>query len=126
MNNIAKTALLAFLLGLSGLASAGHHEGVMHEGAQVKHIGYSQMGDPATVLEVKTEVPRALSPGEVRVKVLASPINPSDLLQISGNYGVDPVLPHCGQSWVSISDVGLSATTPSLSSTRRQILERAR
>ena len=93
MNNIAKTALLAFLLGLSGLASAGHHEGVMHEGTQVKHIGYSQMGDPAAVLEVKTEAPRALSPGEVRVKVLASPINPSDLLQIAGNYGVDPVLP---------------------------------
>mgnify|MGYP000206130849 CR=1 FL=1 len=63
------------------------------EGNQVKHVGFSQMGDPATVLEVKTEASRALRPGEVRVKVLASPINPSDLLQIAGNYGVDPVLP---------------------------------
>ena len=27
------------------------------------------------------------------MKVLATPINPSDLLQIAGNYGVDPVLP---------------------------------
>ena len=93
MNNIAKTTVLAFLLGFSGLALAGHHEGATHGGAQVKHIGYSQMGDPAAVLEVKTEASRALSPGEVRVKVLASPINPSDLMQIAGKYGVDPVLP---------------------------------
>ena len=27
------------------------------------------------------------------MKVLATPINPSDLLQIAGNYGIDPVLP---------------------------------
>ena len=50
MNNIAKTTVLAFLLGFSGLALAGHHEGATHGGAQVKHIGYSQMGDPAAVL----------------------------------------------------------------------------
>lgn len=93
MNNTVKTTLLAFLLGFSAFASAGHHSGATHEGTQVKHIGFSQMGDPATVLEVKTEASAALRPGDVRVKVLASPINPSDLLQIAGNYGVDPVLP---------------------------------
>ena len=93
MNNTVKTTLLAFLLGFSAFASAGHHSGATHEGTQVKHVGFSQMGDPATVLEVKTEASAALRPGDVRVKVLASPINPSDLLQIAGNYGVDPVLP---------------------------------
>ena len=93
MNNTAKTTLLTFLLGFSAFASAGHHSGTTHEGTQVKHVGFSQMGDPATVLEVKKEASRALRPGDVRVKVLASPINPSDLLQIAGNYGVDPVLP---------------------------------
>ena len=72
MNNTVKTTLLAFLLGFSAFASAGHHSGATHEGTQVKHIGFSQMGDPATVLEVKTEASAALRPGDVRVKVLAS------------------------------------------------------
>jgi len=92
MKNIAKTTLLAFLLGTGALATAGHHSDAEHDGNQVKHVGYSELGDPATVLEVKTEASRALGQGEVRVTVLAAPINPSDL-QIAGNYGVDPVLP---------------------------------
>ena len=93
MKNIAKTTLLAFLLGTGALATADHHSDAEHDGNQVKHVGYSELGDPATVLEVKTEASRALRQGEVRVTVLAAPINPSDLLQIAGNYGVDPVLP---------------------------------
>ena len=93
MKNIANTTLLAFLLGTGALATADHHSDAEHDGNQVKHVGYSELGEPATVLEVKTEASRALGQGEVRVTVLASPINPSDLLQIAGNYGVDPVLP---------------------------------
>ena len=93
MKNIAKTTLLAFLLGTGSLATAEHHSNAEHDGNQVKHVGYSELGDPATVLEVKTEASRALGQGEVRVTVLAAPINPSDLLQIAGDYGVDPVLP---------------------------------
>ncbi|MDC6472184.1 zinc-dependent alcohol dehydrogenase family protein [Luminiphilus sp.] len=93
MKNIAKTTLLAFLLGTGALATAEHHSDAEHDGNQVKHVGYSELGEPATVLEVKTEASRALGQGEVRVTVLAAPINPSDLLQIAGNYGVDPVLP---------------------------------
>ena len=93
MKNIAKTTLLALLLGTGAFAAAGHHSGAEHGGDEVKHVGYSELGDPASVLEVKSETSRALGQGEVRVTVLAAPINPSDLLQISGNYGVDPVLP---------------------------------
>ena len=93
MKNIAQTTLLAFLLGTGALATAEHHSDAEHDGNQVKHVGYSELGDPATVLEVKTEASRALGQGEVRVTVLAAPINPSDLLQIAGDYGVDPVLP---------------------------------
>jgi mitochondrial enoyl-[acyl-carrier protein] reductase / trans-2-enoyl-CoA reductase len=93
MKNIAKTTLLAFLLSTGAFATADHHSGAEHYGDQVKHVGYSELGDPATVLEVKTEASRALGQGEVRVTVLAAPINPSDLLQIAGDYGVDPVLP---------------------------------
>ena len=93
MKNIAQTTLLAFLLGTGSLATAEHHSNAEHDGNQVKHVGYGELGDPATVLEVKTEASRALGQGEVRVTVLAAPIHPSDLLQIAGDYGVDPVLP---------------------------------
>ena len=93
MKNLAKTTLLALLFGTTAFALAGHHSDAEHHSIQIKHVGYSELGDPATVLEVMSEASRALGQGEVRVTVLASPINPSDLLQIAGNYGVDPVLP---------------------------------
>ena len=93
MKNIAKTTLLAFLLGASAVATADKPWYAERDGKQIKRGGYSGLGDPATVLEVKTEASRALGQGEVRVTVLAAPINPSDLLQIAGDYGVDPVLP---------------------------------
>jgi NADPH:quinone reductase-like Zn-dependent oxidoreductase len=92
MNKISNIKILALFLACGSFASAdldASPEGV----SQIKYIGYSQLGNPADVLKVKTEAARALSDGEVRVKVLAAPINPSDLYQISGNYGVDPILP---------------------------------
>jgi len=92
MNKISNIKILAIFLACGFFASAdldASPEGV----SQTKYISYSQLGNPADVLKVKTEAARALSDGEVRVKVLAAPINPSDLYQISGNYGVDPVLP---------------------------------
>ena len=61
---------------------------------RLKYIEFSQLGSPAEVLEVKEDHSRPLKSGEIRVRVLAVPINPSDLLQIEGNYGIDPVLPH--------------------------------
>ena len=60
----------------------------------LKYIEFSQLGNPADVLEVKEDDSRPLKSGEIRVRVLAVPINPSDLLQIEGNYGIDPVLPY--------------------------------
>lgn len=59
----------------------------------MKRVQYSRLGDPAEVLDV-VEAPSApLQPGEVRVQVLATPIHPSNLLQIAGLYGVRPPLP---------------------------------
>lgn len=59
----------------------------------VKQVVYSEFGDPAKVLQVQ-EVPReTLSDGQARADVLRSPINPSDLIQVAGNYGVRPPLP---------------------------------
>ena len=82
------TLFLAYsFIGLADLNASSEHN------LQTKYISYSKIGNPADVLEVKKETARVLNSGEVRVKVLAAPINPSDLYQISGNYGVDPVLP---------------------------------
>lgn len=56
-------------------------------------IQYSEHGNPADVLEnieVSTLEPGA---GEVRAKVLATPIHPANLLQIAGQYGSSPELP---------------------------------
>lgn len=53
----------------------------------MKVIEYNAIGNPVDVLEVKDVPSRAPGDGEVRVQVLATPIHPSNLLQISGQYG---------------------------------------
>jgi trans-2-enoyl-CoA reductase len=59
----------------------------------MKYIQYDEIGNPADVLKVKQALARPLNPGEARVKVLATPIHPSNLLQIAGQYGVAAQLP---------------------------------
>ena len=51
-------------------------------------------GDPEQVLQVR-DVPPPAAPkaGEVRVRMLASPINPSDRMTVRGTYGRRPPLP---------------------------------
>ncbi|MDG1495554.1 MAG: zinc-dependent alcohol dehydrogenase family protein [Porticoccaceae bacterium] len=90
MKNFSIIAILTLFLSSISLAVAGDGSG---EGSR-KYIEFSQIGNPAEVLQIKQESARALASGEVRVAVLAAPINPSDLLQIAGKYGVDPVLPY--------------------------------
>lgn len=50
-------------------------------------------GDPSEVLAVRELPSEPLRRGEVRVRMLASPINPSDLMTIRGIYGQRPALP---------------------------------
>lgn len=51
-------------------------------------------GSAAHVLELACiEYNSELKPNELRVKILASPINPADLNWISGTYGTKPLLP---------------------------------
>ncbi len=59
----------------------------------VKQIVYSEFGDPTQVLRLEEVAREDLQDGQARAEVLRSPINPSDLIQISGNYGVRPPLP---------------------------------
>lgn len=87
-----KNTLLILALAV-GLNIPSLHSAESGSEPALTYVEFSRMGNPADVLEVKTEMPRPLAEGEVRVRVLATPIHPSNLLQISGNYGVDPALP---------------------------------
>jgi len=59
----------------------------------VNAVVFDRTGPPAEVLELR-EVPAAEPRrGEVLVRMLASPVNPSDLMYVEGKYGLKPSLP---------------------------------
>lgn len=59
----------------------------------MKSIIFDQVGKPAEILK-PTNVPKPEpGPNEVRIKVIASPINPSDLMFVQNLYGIKPELP---------------------------------
>ena len=60
----------------------------------MKAIRFEQYGEPAQVLTVQQCPLPEPGKGEVRVRILASPVNPSDLLFVRGQYaGVQPHFP---------------------------------
>jgi trans-2-enoyl-CoA reductase len=58
-----------------------------------RQLLFHQTGKPSEVLQVSPFVPRDPDAGELRVRILAAPINPADLNTIEGTYGVKPPLP---------------------------------
>ncbi|KAL1435750.1 hypothetical protein MTO96_010535 [Rhipicephalus appendiculatus] len=57
-------------------------------------VQFKEFGDPCKVLErVEEAVPDTLGADEILVKILAAPINPSDINTIQGTYGIKPSLP---------------------------------
>jgi NADPH:quinone reductase len=60
----------------------------------VKRVVFDRVGSPAEVLRIQDDVP-APQPrvGEVLVRMLAAPVNPSDLMYVGGKYGLKPTLP---------------------------------
>ncbi|QJD77835.1 zinc-dependent alcohol dehydrogenase family protein [Spirosoma rhododendri] len=59
----------------------------------MKVIQFEQTGKPADILkpvDLPTPEPKA---GQARVRVVASPINPSDLMFVQNRYGIRPQLP---------------------------------
>ncbi|GMH33141.1 hypothetical protein BSKO_00975 [Bryopsis sp. KO-2023] len=55
---------------------------------------YPHHGQPADVLKFqKQDVADQIGPNEVRLRFLASPVNPSDINQIQGTYPLKPELP---------------------------------
>jgi len=59
----------------------------------MKAIVFDRCGDPAEVLQVRDVPVPEPGPRQVRVRMLASPVNPSDLLFVRGEYGRHPHLP---------------------------------
>jgi NADPH:quinone reductase-like Zn-dependent oxidoreductase len=59
----------------------------------MKAARISAFGAPLEVLQLADEEPGPLAPGEALLEVLATPINPSDIMTIMGLYGVLPKLP---------------------------------
>lgn len=56
-------------------------------------LRFHEFGKPAEVLRLEPLELPALADGEVRLKILAAPVNPADLNLIEGTYGVKPELP---------------------------------
>jgi NADPH:quinone reductase-like Zn-dependent oxidoreductase len=57
-------------------------------------VVFPRTGQPQDVLQLQDDVPvPPLQRGEVLIRMLAAPINPSDLMYISGRYGLQPTLP---------------------------------
>ena len=59
----------------------------------MKAIVFEQFGNPADVLQMRDVPEPQTGPGQVRVRMRAAPINPSDLLVVRGQYGRLPQLP---------------------------------
>lgn len=69
----------------------------------VKQVVYSEFGDPTKVLQVEDVARDVLEVGQARADVLRSPINPSDLIQISEIMACGR---HCQRSPVMKVSVG--------------------
>ncbi len=59
----------------------------------MRAVIFEEFGEPATVLKIRERPVPEPGPGEVRVRMIASPVNPSDLLVVRGEYGRLPKLP---------------------------------
>lgn len=63
----------------------------------MKRATYSERGPvPQNVIDAEDFAAPVLTEGEVLIEVLAAPINPSDVLTLTGQYGMLPPLPAVG------------------------------
>src|SRR5690349_25002949 len=65
----------------------------MGETVRMRAIVFDRFGEPADVLREEEVPDPEPGPGEVRVRMIASPVNPSDLLFVRGRYVIKPKLP---------------------------------
>lgn len=59
----------------------------------MKAAVFERFGDPSQMLQVRERPDPHPGPGQVRVRMILSPMNPSDMMVVEGRYGVLPTLP---------------------------------
>src|SRR5262249_1678693 len=82
----------------------------------MKALIFRDTGEPKSVLKL-AEIPTPpLAPGEALVRVLLSPINPSDLHMVRGRYGYQPELPasQALKAWGIVEAVGPGVQDPTV------------
>lgn len=59
----------------------------------IKRVVFHQYGKPADILNIEEITKPTPQPDDVLIKVIASPINPSDIMFVQNLYGIRPQLP---------------------------------
>ncbi len=59
----------------------------------MRAVVFDECGEPEQVIECREIAPPGVAAGELLVRMLASPINPSDVMFIRGVYGPQPQIP---------------------------------
>jgi len=79
-------------------------------------VVYNTFGVPAEVLHLADRPVPEPGPGEIRVRMVLSPIHNHDLWTIGGDYGVKPALPAIGgtEALGVVDKLGEGVTTPTL------------
>lgn len=79
-------------------------------------LRFHEFGDPQNVLRLETVTVEPPGPGDVLLRLLASPVNPSDLGSIGGSYGELPSLPAVagreGVGEIVETGTGVASLTP--------------
>ena len=80
----------------------------------MKAICFEQAGEPLQVLQLREVEKPEPGPGEVRLRLVGSPINPADEMFIKGQYRIKPIFPEvAGLEGAGIIDaVGGSVSLP--------------
>jgi len=78
----------------------------------MRAVRFDQFGSPADQLRVEEIAEPVPGPQEVLIRLAARPINPSDLLNVSGQYGIRPKLPATpgGEGMGRITALGAEVT----------------
>ncbi|MGD1890489.1 MAG: zinc-dependent alcohol dehydrogenase family protein [Cyclobacteriaceae bacterium] len=76
----------------------------------MKQIVFNKPGNAADVLSVKDVPLPEPKAGEVRIKVKASPVIPSDVVFIQGVYGIQPEFPDCPAGFEGAGEIDVIGT----------------
>ncbi len=76
----------------------------------VQRVVFNQLGEPAQVLTLQEAPLPEPGAGQVRVRVRAVPINPSDLLFVQGHYGLQPRFPDSPVGFEGVGEIDAIGT----------------